>query len=241
MRDCAGSYPKVHVRKFLEKDTGDSLGDRLFVSLFQPYSIVLLASRSTDGLARSGCFIDIFLANLCLMSRITMIQAQSMPQYLHTFLQSIHPTTASAKLSIYQRISASTLSSSDILARAISLSEADHECHHEREQPGGFGEGETQNSVREQLSPHAWIAGHTGDQRPENCSNTHTGTSKTDGSKTRTNVSASDGKGFGELGGKRTDGLRCEGGPEGVADLLTLEGLEGRFDGVVVLNGAAHA
>lgn len=170
-----------------------------------------------------------------------MIQAQSMPQYLHTFLQTIHPTTASAKLSIYQRISESTLSSSDILARAISLSEADHECHHEREQPGGFSEGETQNSVREKLSPHAWIAGHTGDQRPEDRSNTHTGTSKTDCSKTCTNVSPSDGKGLSELGGKWTDGLRCKRGLEGVANLLTLEGLEGGFDGVVVLKGAAHA
>lgn len=164
-----------------------------------------------------------------------------MPQYLHTYLHPIHPISRSAKIGKYQRISAFTPSSSDILVRAISLSEADHECHHEREQPGGFSEGKTQNSIREQLPPHAWIAGHTSDQRPENRSNTHTGTSKTDCSKTCTNVSASDGKGFSELGGKWTDGLRCKGGLEGVADLLTLEGLEGGFDGVVVLKGAAHA
>ena len=35
--------------------------------------------------------------------------------------------------------------------------------------------------------------------------------------------------------------MRGEGGPEGVASLLTLEGLEGSLGGVVVLQGAAHA
>ena len=91
------------------------------------------------------------------------------------------------------------------------------------------------------MCPHARVASRPGDQGPENRSDTHTGTSKTDCSETGTNVSASNGEGFSELGGEWADNLRGEGGPEGVASLLTLEGLEGSLGGVVVLQGAAHA
>ena len=170
-----------------------------------------------------------------------MIQARSMPQSLHTLLQPHSSHHRIHEMEYILEDFTSTPSSSDILARAIFLSEADHECHHEREQPGSFSKGETQNCIREQLCPHAGIAGSTGDQSSKNRSNTHTGTSKTDCSETCTNVSAGEGKGFSELGGKWADSLRREGGLEGVADLLTLEGLEGSFDGVVVLKGAAHA
>ena len=49
-------------------------------------------------------FIDIFLASLCLMSRITMIEARPMPQYLHTFHPTNHTPSATTKMSIHQRI-----------------------------------------------------------------------------------------------------------------------------------------
>ena len=175
------------------------------------------------------------------MSRITMIEARPMPQYLHTFLHASHPTTASTKMSIYQRILHPRHPPVIFLAPAVSLSEADHECHHEREQPSSFSEGETQNGIREQLSPQARVASRTANQSPKNRSNTHTGTRKTDCSETRTNVPASDDQGFSELGGEWANHLRREGGLESVADLLTFQGLEGSLGGVVVLEGAAHA
>ena len=169
-----------------------------------------------------------------------MIEARPTPQYLHTFLHAVHPTTASTKIEYILEDFAPTASSSSLLAPAISLSEADHECHHEREQPGSFSEGKPQNGIREQLSPQARVASRTANQSPKNRSNTHTGSRKTDCSKTRTNVSTSDDQGFSELGGKWADDLRREGGLEGVADLLTFKGLEGSLGGVVMLEGAAH-
>lgn len=49
-------------------------------------------------------FIDIFLASLCLMSRITKIEARPMPQHLHAFHLPNHLATAFAKMCIHQRI-----------------------------------------------------------------------------------------------------------------------------------------
>ena len=188
-------------------------------------------------------FIDIFLANLCLMSRITMIEARPMPQYLHTFHPINHPapTTTTTKMSMH--LKTSRLQHLRVCTQCLpsSLSEANHECHHEREQPCSFREGETQNGIREQLSSQAGVASHTGDQAPKDRSDTSTGTSKTDCSETGTDVSASDDHGFSELGRERADHLGREGSLEGVADLLTLEGLEGRLGGAVVLEGAAHS
>lgn len=43
-------------------------------------------------------FIDIFLANLCLMSRITIVEARPMPQYLHAFHPANHPATTTTKV-----------------------------------------------------------------------------------------------------------------------------------------------
>ena len=186
-------------------------------------------------------FIDIFVASLCLMSRITMIEARPMPQHLHTFHPANHTSSGITKMSIHQRIQHPHHPPVEHHSKPSILSEADHECHHEREQPGSFSKGETQNGIREQLSPHAWVTSHTGDQGPKDRSDTHTGTSKTDCSETGTDVASRDDQGFSELGGEWTDQLRREGRLEGIADLLTLEGLEGRLGGVVVLDRPAHA
>ena len=127
VRDYSGSCPNY-------------FGEDILIVLWMDYIVSFIlycyrprTTRGTNDLTRSCSFIDIFLANLCLMSRITMIEARPMPQYLHTFLHAIHPTTASTKKSQILEDFAPTASSSDILAPAISLSEADHECHHERE------------------------------------------------------------------------------------------------------------
>lgn len=170
-----------------------------------------------------------------------MIEARPMPQYLHTFHPVNHPATTTTKMSMHLKIP--QLQHLRVCTQCLpsSLSEADHECHHEREQSSSFREGETQNGIREQLSSHAGIASHTGDQAPKNRSDTHTGTCKTDCSETGTDVSAGDDHGFSELGGEGTDHLRRKGSLEGVADLLTLKGLEGGLGGTVVLEGAAHS
>lgn len=115
------------------------------------------------------------------------------------------------------------------------LSETDHECHHEREQTSGFSEGETQNGIREQLSPQAWIACHTSDQGTENRTNTHTSSGKTNGSKTGTNVATGFDEGVGELGGVRAGSLTSNHASHGgVADVLALQGLEGGVDRSIV-------
>ena len=188
-------------------------------------------------------FIDIFLANLCLMSRITMIEARPMPQYLHTFHPMNHPAPATTNMKMSMHLKIPRMQHLRVCTQCLapSLSKANHECHHEREQPCSFREGETQNGIREQLSSHARVASHTGDQAPKDRPNTHTGTSKTDCSETGTDVSASDDHGFSELGGERANHLRRQGCLECVADLLTLKGLEWGLGGTVVLEGAAHS
>lgn len=121
------------------------------------------------------------------------------------------------------------------------LSKADHESNHEREQASSLSEREPQNSIREQLSPQARVASDTGDQRSEHRSDTHTGTSETDGRETRTDLSAGFDESVGELGGVGTSGLTGERGRDGgFEDVLTLGGLEGGLGSGVVLEGSAN-
>lgn len=121
------------------------------------------------------------------------------------------------------------------------LSKADHEGNHEREQPRSFSKGKTQNGVREQLTPQAGIASDTGDQRSEDRTNTHTGTSKTDGCQTGTNLLTGFDESIGELRRVRAEcltGKRADGG--GFENLLALRRLEGRLGSVVVLESSAN-
>jgi hypothetical protein len=62
----------------------------------------------------------------------------------------------------------------------------EEEGHHEGEKTSGFSEGETQNGILEELTPEGRVAGDTLDEGTENRTNTHTGTSKTDGGDTGT-------------------------------------------------------
>ena len=83
------------------------------------------------------------------MSRITMIQARPMPQQLHTLL---HPNLPQPHLQnrVYTRgLLHSHHPPVVFYPKPTLLSEADHECHHEREQPSSFSEGETQNGIIE--------------------------------------------------------------------------------------------
>ena len=48
----------------------------------------------------------------------------------------------------------------------------DQEGHHQREQSGSLGEGETQNGVREQLTTEGWVACNTSDEGSEDRADT---------------------------------------------------------------------
>jgi len=65
--------------------------------------------------------------------------------------------------------------------------EEQQERHHETEKTHGFGQSESQDGVGEKLLFKWWISGITDDERSENCSNTSTWTSTTNGSGTSTN------------------------------------------------------
>lgn len=59
--------------------------------------------------------------------------------------------------------------------------EQDQEGYHEREQTGGFGKGETQNGVREELTAEGWVAGDSGDQGTEDRADSSSGSDETCG------------------------------------------------------------
>lgn len=66
-------------------------------------------------------------------------------------------------------------------------SEEQQEGHHQTEQTHGFRQGESQNSVGEQLLLQGWVSCVADDQGTEYCSDTGTRSSDTDGGGTSTN------------------------------------------------------
>lgn len=66
--------------------------------------------------------------------------------------------------------------------------EQQHESHHETEKTHGFGQGETQNGVREELLLETRITSITDDQAAENCTDTSSGTGNSDRGGTSTDV-----------------------------------------------------
>lgn len=65
-------------------------------------------------------------------------------------------------------------------------SEEQQEGHHQTEQTHGFRQGESQDSVREELLLERWVSGVTDDEGTEYCSDTGTGSSDSDGGGTST-------------------------------------------------------
>jgi hypothetical protein len=100
----------------------------------------------------------------------------------------------------------------------------EQEGHHESEEAGSFGEGETKNGVLEELTPEGRVAGNTLDEGTENCADTDTSTSKTDGGDTGTL----------DLGGSdHGGGGRLSNDTAGLDDLAAGVVLEGVADGAV--------
>lgn len=66
-------------------------------------------------------------------------------------------------------------------------SEEQQEGHHQTEQTHGFRQGESQDSVGEQLLLQRWVSCVADDQGTEYCSDTGTRSSDTDGGGTSTN------------------------------------------------------
>jgi hypothetical protein len=103
----------------------------------------------------------------------------------------------------------------------------EQEGHHEGEQTGSFGEGETENGILEELTTEGWVAGNTLDETTEYSTDTNTGTSETDGS----NTSALDlsGSNHGSSGGLGDDAA----GLDRIADHVAGEGVAGAEEAVL--------
>lgn len=67
-------------------------------------------------------------------------------------------------------------------------SEQQHEGHHETEETHGFGQGETQDGVGEELLLETRVASIADDQAAEDCADTSSGTGDSDGGGTSADV-----------------------------------------------------
>lgn len=103
-----------------------------------------------------------------------------------------------------------------------------HHGNHEVEQTNGFDEGETKNGVGEELATESRVAGDGQEERTENNTDTNTGTTETDGSRSHTNVLGDLDHGVGDLRGVLAAGSEAlaSGGLDH-GGLLALDGLEG--------------
>ena len=115
------------------------------------------------------------------------------------------------------------------MSRSESTYELGHEGNHEVEETDGLDEGKAQNGVREELATERGVAGDSVDEGSEDETNTDTGTGKTDGSGTHTDVLGDLNHGVGDLrrvgAALNLEGI-AGGGLEERRSLLALEGLE---------------
>ena len=105
-----------------------------------------------------------------------------------------------------------------------------HHGNHQIEKTNSLNESETENSVGEELTTHAWVAGDGQEESSENHTDTDTSTTETDGSGTHTQVLGDLDHGGGDFRGESTLGLLGEAVAgdvgEDLGSLLTLHGGE---------------
>jgi hypothetical protein len=108
--------------------------------------------------------------------------------------------------------------------------ELGHEGNHQIEKTNGLDESETKNGVGEELATEGGVAGNTVEEGSEDETDTDTGTGKTDGGGTHTEVLGDLDHGVGDLrrvgAALDLEGIAGGGLQEG-SGLLALEGLEG--------------
>ena len=126
----------------------------------------------------------------------------SITRYYHIYISPSKQSELFQMIHPAQTIAPPTLPSS--------LSETNHKRHHEREQPRRLSERKPQNSIREHLPPQARISRCARDQRPEHGANTHTGSCKTDGRHSGTDVLAGFDEGGGQFAGVGAHGLAAD-------------------------------
>lgn len=107
-----------------------------------------------------------------------------------------------------------------------------HHSNHQVEQTHGFDEGKAQNGVCEELTTQSRVPGDTHEQGSEDETDTDTGTTETNGSRTHTDVLGDGHESVGDLRGvlaaRLVVGKDLAGvGLEQRGGLLTLHGLEG--------------
>jgi hypothetical protein len=110
------------------------------------------------------------------------------------------------------------------------LGKLGHEGNHQVEKTNGLDESETKNGVGEELATEGGVAGNTVEKGGEDETDTDTGTGKTDGGGTHTEVLGDLDHGVGDLrrvgAALDLEGIAGGGLQEG-SGLLALEGLEG--------------
>ena len=107
-----------------------------------------------------------------------------------------------------------------------------HEGHHEGEETSGFGKGEAQDGVLEELTTEGRVAGDASDQRAEHSTDTDTSAGQTDGGNAGTlDLGSSNHGGGGRLSDDAAglDDVAAnvvgEGGAHGAEDEAVLGGL----------------
>lgn len=107
------------------------------------------------------------------------------------------------------------------------LGELGHEGNHQVEKTNGLDESETENGIGEELATEGGVAGNTVEEGSEDETDTDTGTGKTNGGSTHTQVLGDLDHGLGDL--RRVGTLLGDlaGGSDDGGHLLALDGLEG--------------